>query len=173
VGDEVYLSEQHVPNRLSESNQYLVLPPGQFALIKTYERVNVPRDLVAFITIRSKFKLQGLVNVSGFHVDPTYNGYLIFAVQNVGPNDIRLLYKDCACMIMWARLDEPFDGAARPPGYTGVTLDQMSQLGGSSITLAALQKQIQSLTVSMRFLGAISTAAIVALVVLLIVRLTK
>src|SRR5205807_102723 len=90
VGSEVFLSEKRIPTRLSDESPYVVLPPGQFALVKTYEKVRIPPDLIGLISIRSRFKFQGLINISGFHVDPTYEGNLIFSVQNVGPNDIRL-----------------------------------------------------------------------------------
>ena len=40
--------------------------------------------------IRAKIKFRGLVNVSGFHVDPGYRGQLTFAVFNAGPVPIHL-----------------------------------------------------------------------------------
>ena len=48
------------------------IPPGQFAFLLTEEVVSVPPDALAFISIRAKTKFRGLVNVSGFHVDPGY-----------------------------------------------------------------------------------------------------
>ncbi len=92
VGDEVFLSEKRIPTRLGGSSPFVLLPPGQFALVKTYEEIRIPSELIGFLSIKSKYKFQGLINISGFHVDPTYEGHLIFAVQNVGPNDIRLRY---------------------------------------------------------------------------------
>src|SRR5687768_8877833 len=79
VGDEVYLSEDRLPTKLSDGSPYVILAPGQFALIKTLEQIHVSREHVAFLSIRSRLKFQGLINVSGFHVDPTYMGHLIFA----------------------------------------------------------------------------------------------
>lgn len=83
VGDEVYRSEERLPDSLSPDRQpYVIIHPGQFALVKTLEVVKVPKEYVGFISIRSEYKFQGLVNVSGFHVDPAFCGHLIFAVQN-------------------------------------------------------------------------------------------
>lgn len=173
VGDEVYLSEEKTPKVLSDGNRYVLLPPGQFALIKTHEKVFVPSDYVGFLSVRSKLKLQGLINVSGFHVDPTYKGHLIFAVQNVGPNDIRLRFEDPAFMMMWAKLDQPYSGPARNAGHCFITVEQMAQLGGSSITLSAIQKQVHSLATTLRIVEALSAAAFLALLALLFERLTK
>ena len=45
---------------------------------------------MAFISIKAKLKFRGLVNVSGFHIDPGYRGKIIFAVFNAGPQPILL-----------------------------------------------------------------------------------
>lgn len=65
-------------------------PPGQFAFILAEETVRVPPSAMAFISMRATFKMKGLVNVSGFHVDPGWNGPLIFAVHNAGPGPVHL-----------------------------------------------------------------------------------
>lgn len=168
VGDEVFLSEQRIPIRLDEKdNPFVILPPGQFALIKTYEQVSVPEDFVAFLSIKSAFKFQGLINISGFHVDPTYVGNLIYAVQNVGPNDIRLRFMDPVFMIMWARLDPPYKGERRNKGYDKIPLEMMAQLGGSSVTLLSLQKKVEELSTKVTIYGGFAVAA--ALTVLALV----
>lgn len=175
VGDELFLSENRIPTRLPdhEGNPYVVLPPGQFALVKTYEKIGVPRGFVAFISIRSKLKFQGLINISGFHVDPTYKGHLIFSVQNVGPNDIRLKYMDPAFMIMWARLETPYQGDERSPGYDRITLEQMAQLGGPSMTLTSLKKDVDALSSSLKIFGALAISALIAVVAVILRALLK
>ncbi len=168
IGSEVFLSEQRVPVRLSDDNPYVVLPPGQFALVQTYEQVSVPREYVAFISIRSRLKFQGLINISGFHVDPTYRGHLIYAVQNVGPNDIRLQFKQPAFMIMWAQLRSPYIGPEREKGYDRIPLEMMAQLGGPSVTLVSLQKRVEELSLSLKIYGGFAIAASVAVLALLL-----
>ena len=172
IGDEVFLSEKRIPKRLSDKDPYVILPPGQFALVKTLERIRVPREYVAFISIRSKLKFQGLINISGFHVDPTYEGHLIFSVQNVGPNDIRLKFREPAFMIMWSRLSMPYrEEKVRPPGYDRITLDMMAQLGGPSVTLVSLQKRIDELSLRLKIYGGFAIAALLALLGLLLSKL--
>jgi dCTP deaminase len=172
IGDEVFLSEKRVPKRLSDRDPYVILPPGQFALIKTFEKVRIPRDIVAFISIRSKLKFQGLINISGFHVDPTYEGHLIFSVQNVGPNDIRLEFQQPAFMIMWSRLSMPYkeeEGVPpRPQGYDRITLEMMAQLGGPSVTLVSLQKRVEELSLRLKIYGGFAIAAFLVVLGLLL-----
>jgi len=167
VGDEVYRSEEHLPERLSDGAPYMILHPGQFALVKTFEVVKVPREMVGLISIRSEYKFQGLVNVSGFHVDPTFSGNLIFAVQNVGPNDIRLRYREPAFMIMWARLSQPYlpsELARERSGYPNIPGRLMAQLGGGTITLSQLKREVDKLQTEVKLFAGLAIALILALI---------
>lgn len=166
VGDEVYRSEEHLPEILSSTDPYVLLQPGQFALVKTFERITVPCNYLGLISIRSTYKFQGLVNVSGFHVDPGYRGHLLFAVQNVGPNDIRLRYGDPAFMIMWAELSPahlPAEGDPPRPGYSNIPSQLMAQLGGGSITLSELKAEVDRLNTQVKFFAGLAIALIMAL----------
>ena len=168
VGDEVYVSGRATPTRLSETEPYVVLEPGQFALVKTLELITMPYDLVGLISIRSRFKMQGLVNISGFHVDPNFHGPLFFAVQNVGPSEIRLRYKDEVFMIMWASVQTTDANLGPKKGPQRVTLDQMAQLGGATQTISSLREQIRSLEVQLRIYGGIVAAALVGILIQLV-----
>ena len=159
IGSEVFLSQDRIPLRLTEEDPYFTLAPGQFALLQTYEQVRVPREYVALISIRVTYKFQGLINISGFHVDPTYEGHLLFAVQNVGPNDIRLKFKEPAFMIMWACLRSPYEGPVRKKGYDRIPLELMAQLGGPSVTLVSLQKRVEELSLKLTIYGGFALAA--------------
>jgi dCTP deaminase len=169
VGDEVFLSEDRVPKRLSENSPYILLPPGQFALIKTYEEISIPPNLIGLLSIRSRFKFQGLINISGFHVDPTYRGHLIFAVQNVGPNDIRLQFKEPTFMLMLAKLETAVT-EERSKGFYRIPLEQMAQLGGPSFTLATLKRDFDHMSLALKIYGGIAVALIGALVAALLTR---
>lgn len=73
-----------------QPGEQIIIEPGQFALLITKEVVKVPNYLLAFISIKATVKFRGLVNVSGFHVDPGFNGRLKFSVYNAGSNSIVL-----------------------------------------------------------------------------------
>jgi len=68
----------------------IYIEPGQFALLLTEEKVKIPNEKIAFISIKASVKFNGLVNVSGFHVDPGFEGKLLFSVYNAGPSTIVL-----------------------------------------------------------------------------------
>ena len=169
VGDEVFLSEGRIPKRLGTEAPYILLPPGQFALIKTFEKIRIPEKLIGLISIRSRFKFQGLVNISGFHVDPTFEGHLIFSVQNVGPNDISLEYKHPTFMLMLARLESAAT-TERKPTFAKIPLEYMAQLGGPSFTLATLKRDFDHMSLSLKIYGGLAIAIIGALVAALLSR---
>lgn len=92
LGGEVFLtdSDNGKPEVLDDQNQYIEINPGQFALLLTDESISMPNDKLGLISIKAGEKLKGLVNVSGFHVDPGFNGQLLFSVYNAGPSKITL-----------------------------------------------------------------------------------
>ncbi|PWI49824.1 hypothetical protein B5K03_34420 [Rhizobium phaseoli] len=103
IGAEIYVSPTGVGSdtrlktkKVLDPGEHFQIPAGQFALLITEESVSVPEDALAFISIRATYKFQGLVNVSGFHVDPGFRGRLIFSVFNAGPSSVHLARgEDC------------------------------------------------------------------------------
>jgi len=107
LGKEVYLTDSKtgkVEILTEDNNRQVDLNPGQFALLLTKEIVNIPKTNIAFISIKAGEKLKGLVNVSGFHVDPGFNDHLLFSVYNAGPSTIVLNFGEPYFPIWFAEL---------------------------------------------------------------------
>lgn len=162
LGTEFYISGRKAPEHLSEKNPYVSLRPGQFAILTCHERLTIPPEVMGFITLRNRFKMQGLVNVSGFHVDPTFKGRLVFAVQNVGPNDIRLKYMDPTFTIFFAEVAEPSKKERAP--RRGIELEDVQQLGGNSITLSKLKKDMDAIKLILLIYAPFAVALFIALI---------
>src|SRR5439155_21170679 len=109
---------------------HVTIPPGQFGLLITEEEVITPNDAIAFISVRSHIKFRGLVNVSGFHVDPGYKGKLKFSVYNAGSQTIVLEVGEPAFIIWFADLDRPTKDSyyARKPGHSRITADDVMRI---------------------------------------------
>ncbi|MGP8267153.1 MAG: dCTP deaminase domain-containing protein [Beijerinckiaceae bacterium] len=86
-----------------------IIPAGQFAFLLTQETVNVPPNAMAFISMRTGVKFKGLINVSGFHVDPGYSGKLIYAVYNASPSPVQICEGDAIFKIWFADIDRTSD----------------------------------------------------------------
>ncbi|MFM9985617.1 MAG: dCTP deaminase domain-containing protein [Flavobacteriales bacterium] len=107
LGSEIFRTDsKDKKTEILKDGEQISINPGQFALLLTEELVNIPLDKIAFISIKAKIKLRGLVNVSGFHVDPGFNGKLVFSVYNAGVSQISLK-KGEPCFLIWlAELSE-------------------------------------------------------------------
>ncbi|PVH24728.1 dCTP deaminase domain-containing protein [Sphingobacterium corticibacter] len=108
LGEEVYRTDaiDGKVEVLNDKNRTVTINPGQFTLLMTKETVTIPSDKLAFISIKAKPKLKGLVNVSGFHVDPGFSGKLLFSVYNAGPSTITLRHDEPYFLIWFAELKQ-------------------------------------------------------------------
>ncbi len=102
LGDQVFQtnSKSGQKDKLTEKTSQVIIEPGQFALLLTEEVVRIPKNKLAFISVKFKEKKKGLVNISGFHVDPGFHGKIKFSVYNAGPGPI-VLDKGQECFVMW------------------------------------------------------------------------
>lgn len=82
----------------------LVIPSGQFAFLLTEEIISMPQNVMGFISLKSATKFRGLINVSGFHVDPGYKGNLIYSVFNAGPGPIHIQRHEPLFLLWFAGL---------------------------------------------------------------------
>jgi len=147
VGTEAFVTSNPSDKTQVSAGAKIVIPPGQFGLLVTRETVYVPANAIAFISIRAGIKFQGLVNVSGFHVDPGYRGQLKFAVYNAGSRTIVLDQDQRVFMIWFADLDHTDENPypdRQPPQYA-ITADDVARIQGDVASPAVLKKQLDEL----------------------------
>ncbi len=170
LGSDVFLTSEKTPRMLQSdnaSNPYVVVKPGDFAVLTTNEIVYLPRDIMGFMSIRNRYKLTGLISVSGFHVDPGFRGKLVFTAFNAGPREVVLKYRERMFMIAFAKVC----GNAEPYWHKqmGISMDTISRLHGISVSPRSLDRRLSRLeTVIKLILGPLVVALIGALVKLLI-----
>jgi dCTP deaminase len=147
VGTEIYITPELEQAQLQtkqrlRNNQGFLIPPGQFAFLMTEEVVHVPPETMAFISMKTTFKNKGLVNVSGFHADPGWEGPLIFAVFNAGPASVHL-YRGLPLFLIWyADLDHPSDMRKTNPGPRQIPAVTMNYLTGGVNSLNVLDTRL-------------------------------
>lgn len=153
VGSEYYISSPSegwsgTPAKKLGYKECVAIPPGQFALLITREMVRMPKKSLGFFSVKSNLKWQGLVNVSGFHVDPGYCGRLLVAVYNAGPQQIQLRQGDAAFPLWIADLDEladPADARSDDEPIENLPIRVLNKIPGSSASPAALDKRLSTL----------------------------
>lgn len=148
VGPEVYVSPtgepddpRNKPKTLLGEKQGFTVPAGQFGFILTEETVKVPPAAIAFISMRAGYKFRGMVNVSGFHVDPNYEGRLIFSVFNAGPGPVHLSRGEECFLIFYADLDQPKELPVKK-GYDSIPSRLTGPIAGGLQSFASLLSKI-------------------------------
>lgn len=156
MGRELYVSPndetqdpQSVTIRQLSDGEGFTIPPGQFAFLLSEEKVEIPNTALAFISIKAKIKWRGLINVSGFHVDPGFRGRLIFSVYNAGPVPVHLRQGQPMFLIWFASLDQPTALARNQPVQESFPPDLISGISGELQSLAGINKKIKDLDKSL------------------------
>jgi dCTP deaminase len=146
----------------------LEIPAGEFAILYTRETVSVPAGVIAFISIKASLKLDGLINVSGFHVDPGFSSRLKFSVYNAGNLPIFLDYDKEAFLIWFSDLDEdtvdPYDETHQHYKQTGVTPRDRQRMSERSHSPAALHRRIKRLERRIRIVVALALVIATAII---------
>jgi dCTP deaminase len=149
IGGEVYITpglDQSAPSlhtkRQLGPQEPLAIPPGQFAFLLAEETITIPNDVMGFISIKATYKLRGLVNVSGFHVDPGWIGQLIFTVFNAGPATVHL-QRGLPVFLLWiADLDGPSEKFRNKPSVSGIPPGIISNITGVVDSIYALERRM-------------------------------
>ncbi len=128
--------------RVIDPYSSFVIPPGQFAFLQTKEMVKIPNDAMAFISMKATYKFQGLINVSGFHVDPGYEGQLVFSVYNAGPAPVHLRDSLPLFLIWFADLDRVSAKTRLPNTEKSLSNDLLKGMSGEILSLQSLSEQI-------------------------------
>ena len=185
IGAESYVSPtdqaldpQSVTIRQRTPGEAFTIPPGQFAFLVTAETVEIPNDAMAFISMKASIKFRGLVNVSGFHVDPGYRGKLTFAVFNAGPVVIHLKCGQDCFLIWFASLTGDSRKNKNGSGSQSLSTSTINSIAGEVQSLEGLHSKLKEvekrLTERMakvepeysRYFAMLTVAASIVLVVL-------
>lgn len=150
-------------------NHTLRIPPGQFAFLLTHETVKVPSSAIALISMRATYKFKGLINVSGFHVDPGWEGKLLFSVYNAGASEVIIKKLDPLFLIVYADLDQDskmlYRGASQHQKSINPSL--LEGMTGQVFSPLMLQRKMETLEQSTNFIKAFIYGAGTVLTLLL------
>ncbi|MGW8135831.1 dCTP deaminase domain-containing protein [Sphingomonas sp. UBA4815] len=150
MGREIYVSPsdqsedpESVTIRKLDDGDAFTIPSGQFAFLLTEEIVEVPDDALGFISIKAKIKWRGLINVSGFHVDPGFKGRLIFSVYNAGPVPVHLRQGQPMFLLWLSSLDRPTKLGRKNAAQLSFPAELIPSISGELQSIAGINKKIK------------------------------
>ncbi|HEY8878509.1 MAG TPA: hypothetical protein VIN03_13160 [Roseateles sp.] len=157
VGDQVFATSDKIASNGPSTPLVSVLGqppanmlrirPGQFAFLMTLESVRVPEDALALISMRAGYKFKGLINVSGFHVDPGWQGKLLFSVYNAGPAEVIVERGEAMFLIVYADLDRTstklYNGTSK--GQVDIKASLLANMTEQVFSPLMLQRQMKEI----------------------------
>lgn len=148
LGGEYYTTADQANKKvLIRDGEQICIAPGQFALLITKEKIRIPEDAMGFISIKAGIKFKGLINISGFHVDPGFRGRLKFAVYNAGSQHINLTEGKPIFLIWFTDIDRKtkdiYNG--NHANGEGICSNDVMNIAGDIASPAELQKRLASL----------------------------
>lgn len=155
LGPEAFLTSDDANKKTTlDEGEQLVIPPGQFCLLLTEESVCIPNNAIGLISIKAGIKFRGLVNVSGFHVDPGFQGRLKFSVYNAGSQNIVLQRKQRVFLLWFCDLDRATSNV-----YKGtrtkqfeISTEDVMRMQGEIASPGQLKKEIQAMQTDIQIL---------------------
>jgi dCTP deaminase len=145
LGTQVFVTGDDKAKRQITPGTQIVIPPGQFANLLTEETVRVPDDAIGLISMKFTLKQPGLVNVSGFHVDPGYEGKLLFSVYNAGPQSVPITSGTAAFLLWYCALDQATTDLYDKPLRADITDADVKPLGGEVSSPQELARRVKDL----------------------------
>jgi len=131
---------------------YILLEPGDFALITTHEKLELSQMYVGRFGLRSKYARRGLILTCGPQIDPGWRGRLIFGIANLTADPTPIKHLDGIVSVEFHRLQKP---VGKP--YSGPYQDR-EQLGAEDISFIVAPKGM-ALSEVLSTLGALNQAA--------------
>jgi deoxycytidine triphosphate deaminase len=92
VGDEYAIGGKIAKLEDEPGKREVTIPPFEVLIIKTRERINMPRFLIARWNIRVKWAYEGLLWVGGPQVDPGFVGHLSCPIYNLSNKEVTLRF---------------------------------------------------------------------------------
>lgn len=170
IGPEVYVSptdqakDAQTKSKVAlKDGEAFTIPAGQFAFLLTEDRITVPDTALAFISVRATVKFRGLVNVSGFHVDPGYKGRLVFSVFNAGPGPVHLARGDECFLIWYADLDRKTELVKTGGGFDDIPTKLINPIAGEIQSLAGLSKRMDAISTEQNIIRVIGLVVMAVL----------
>ena len=151
MGEEYFVTKSATnKNGASETTTKLepgdsfFIPSGHFGFLVTEERICMPHNAIGFLSIQTNTKFLGLVNISGFHVDPGSNGKIIFAVFNAGPDPVHIKRGDEIFRLWIASLDDVDEEPRSQGSHCSIPSQIVNQISGDLESLQTLATRIAS-----------------------------
>ena len=101
------------------------IPPNSFVLARTVEYFIMPRDVVAFVTLKSTYARCGIIVASVTIFEPEWKGFATLEISNTTPLPARVYANEGIAQVLFYRMQDECrvsyaDRKGKYQGQTGV-----------------------------------------------------
>jgi dCTP deaminase len=152
VGEEAFVTGESAKKINLKEGESISVPPGQVVLILTRETIKMPLTALGLLSIRFGLKVRGLINISGFHVDPGFEGKLVFSMYNAGVQNIQLSYGSRIFLLWLNSIDQPTTDKyhGKHDKQEHLPDDAITNLGARMPSPFTLEKDVEALRNELR-----------------------
>ena len=112
----------------SEMQAEIVIGPGDYYLVSTFESLNTPNDLMPMVYVRSSLFRAGLLLLNT-KTDPGYKGVLTMGLKNLSDFEVRLQLGARICNVVFFKIE-------------GKTIDYRGQHQGGRVSPEKEEQQV-------------------------------
>ncbi len=130
----------------------LVIDPGSYAGLVSFEKIKLPNNVMALIGAKRKFSYEGVILLTGSVVDPGYEGHLLFGLYNASTKKVVIPSRTKICSMLFIELDKEQKPVAPDSSLLSGTLpgDFVNKMANMDVLpwsrISEEVKQIQRLT---------------------------
>lgn len=88
----------------SETQQEIIIKPGDYYLVSTFETLNTPDDLMPMVYVRSSLFRAGLLLLNT-KTDPGYKGTLTMGLKNLSEFEVKLQLGARICNLVFFKIE--------------------------------------------------------------------
>lgn len=110
------------------NQEWVVIKPGDYYLVSTFETINTPKDLMPVVYPRTSLFRAGLLLLNS-KTDPGYKGTLTMGLKNLSEFEVRLQMGARICNLVFFKIE-------------GKTVDYRGQHQGGRISPTDVEQQV-------------------------------
>lgn len=149
IGDQVFMSTKREVIDLTKNGGHFTIDPSAVAMIYTHEYIELPKNILGRLGIKSGLARQGLFSTIGIQADPGFKGRLFINLLNLTSLPIPLDYLDTFLSIEFNKLEAEPKAAYKGP-YQGkkkiTSKDIKTLLAYEGLNLAQIHKGFAELS---------------------------
>lgn len=114
IGNQFYLFDEEKKKKVKEmihsleEKEIIMIPPNELCYILSKEKLNMPVDLVAHVSLKTDLIKKGIILAAQPPVDPLYRGKIYAMLYNLSNKEVCISKKETILTLEFMKLDSSY-----------------------------------------------------------------